>query len=182
MIIKKSNKNKNGYSIKISKKDWLNIGKRAGWIKSIVKKSIYDPSIPDPADSGVERGDFHVDEELSNYINVDYFLKEDVFWEEARKSLENIRKNEIGYFINEFDENDYSSEVFDETDEMWKQLAPGFREKFRNRNYKDLYEALLPIKEKFNNIEDYVDISEFPFEDPGDDREPPDFYDLPPRY
>lgn len=33
MLIKKSNKNKNGYTVKIFKKDWINIGKRAGWIK-----------------------------------------------------------------------------------------------------------------------------------------------------
>lgn len=33
MIIKKSNKTKNGYTIKMSKKDWLNIGKKAGWVK-----------------------------------------------------------------------------------------------------------------------------------------------------
>lgn len=34
MIIKKSNKSKNGYTIKMSKKDWLSIGKQAGWVKT----------------------------------------------------------------------------------------------------------------------------------------------------
>lgn len=33
MIIKKSNKNKSGYTVTLSKKDWLNIGKKAGWVK-----------------------------------------------------------------------------------------------------------------------------------------------------
>lgn len=33
MIIKKSNKINSTYSIKMSKKDWFDIGKKAGWIK-----------------------------------------------------------------------------------------------------------------------------------------------------
>ncbi len=34
MIVKRSSKNKNGFSVKMSKTDWLAIGKQAGWFKS----------------------------------------------------------------------------------------------------------------------------------------------------
>lgn len=128
----------------------------------------YDSNSPEYAGP---QGDHSFDAkgELTAYLNVDELLRNSFFREEAEQALDNIDGTPIYYFINGIVETDPEGGKLTPSNPIWPFLSKQVQQKYQGKPEKILYKKIKHLKPIINNIEKYIDLTQYPFKDPGHD-------------
>lgn len=124
-----------------------------------------------PHYEGPEAGEWSAHPMIEAYLDVNYILDDAFYYEDAKQRLENFKTDEFAHFVNGVIE---SGEIFDQNNPLWPYLADTVRKELLGKTEDEVFRTLKHLAPMIRNIEDFIDVSDYPIEEP--DRDPPDLY------